>query len=136
MTSLSQLKKESWEFYNGWRKVGSYCPALKQTVRVSLKGWNHIVGQSGSKRRNPSDVFRRLNLLIHAKQIIESSHTIQNKRLKEKGNQKILFYTLEAIVNDLEKGKIVEKKVRVILIEDQKKEKIFLSVMSKNVDFE
>jgi hypothetical protein len=128
MTSLRQIKVESWDFYLKWRKTGSYCPALKTTVRVSLKGWNHIIGQ-GVKKRNPDDVFRRLNLLPHAKSIIEESHTIQNRVVKNGRT----FYILEAIVNDVERRKVVTKKVRVILIEDREKNKIFLSVMGKKI---
>lgn len=133
MSSLNLLKSEMWIFYDKWRKTGSFCPAFNEKITISLKGWNHILGQSGFKKRNTGDVFRRLSLLPHAKQIIESSHTIQNKKFKGEGKYKRIFYTLEALVNDLERGKLVEKKVRVILIQDNRGNKIFLSVMSKYV---
>lgn len=133
MSSLNLLKSEMWVFYDKWRKAGSFCPAFNESIVISLKGWNHILGQSGYKKRNTGDVFRRLSLLPHAKHIIENSHTIQNKKFKGEGKFKRVFYTLEALVNDLEKGQLVEKKVRVILIEDNKGKKIFLSVMSKDI---
>jgi len=125
MTSLAQLKDEMWVFYSRWRKTGSYCPALKRNVRVSLMGWNHLVGQSGNKKRSTGDVFRRLNLLPHARDVIEMSHTIQNKKKN--------YFVLEAVVNDIEKSEISVKKVRVIILEDRNKSLIFLSVMGKKI---
>lgn len=90
-------------------------------------GWRHITGATGSKKRTFQDTYRRLRLLLYAKQIIETLTTIQN--ITTKGKRK--FYALEAVlkVKMNRKGEI--RKIRVILVEDKKKNKIFYSVMDK-----
>lgn len=99
----------------------------KQNVRFSLKGWRHITGATGSKKRNYNDIYRRLKLLPYAKSITKKSTTIQNI-VKRKNRT---FYILEAVVSVSEGGKIALRKVRVIYEEDKQGKKVFLSVMDK-----
>lgn len=127
MGNLKKVKQEAWIFYNSWRKIKAYSPALQCEVRISLLGWRHISGASGAKKRTHSDVYRRLKLLPYAKQIIESSTTIQNISIKNKRT----FYVLEAMLEVEESGSKSFRKIRVILVEDKKKNKIFYSVMDK-----
>lgn len=127
MRKSNSIIKRAWKFYNEWRKNPSHSPALKAKVSVSLKGWRHISGAFGGKKRTFADIYRRLHLLPKAKEIIEKSTTIQNV---EKRHGKT-FYTLEAVVEIEEKGKKAPRKVRVILVEDKKGNKIFYSVMDK-----
>lgn len=129
MGKIQKIKQEAWEFYDSWRKVKSFSPALNSEVRVSLLGWRHISGATGSKKRTFSDTYRRLKLLPYAKQIIETSTTIQN--ITTKGKR--IFYALEAMTMVKENNKQSLRKVRVILIEDKKKNKIFYSVMDKKL---
>lgn len=89
-------------------------------------GWRHITGEAG-RRRTFADIYRRLKLLPYAKQIIESSTTIQNV-ISERGKT---FYALEAMIEVEEDQKKDYRKVRVILIEDKQRNKIFYSVMDK-----
>lgn len=127
MPTLKQIKLEAWKFYNKWRKVKTYSPALQSEVRISLLGWRHVTGSTGAKKRTYQDTYRRIKLLIHAKEIIEKSTTIQN--VTTKGNK--TFYALEAMVMIKHDGNEMLRKVRVILIEDKNKNKIFYSVMDK-----
>lgn len=127
MGKQNKIKEEAWEFYGRWRKTESYSPALKTKIRVSLKGWRHISGATGSKKRALSDIHRRFKLLPKAKEIIETSTTIQNVTKKGKN----IFYALEAMVMVEENNKKELRKVRVILVEDIKGNKIFYSVMDK-----
>jgi hypothetical protein len=127
MPSIKQAKQEAWEFYSKWRTSKTYSPALKTEVRISLMGWRHITGATGAKKRTLHDTFRRLKLLPYAKQIIETSTTIQN--VTEKYGR--TFYALEAMVMVKENGKEALRKVRVILIEDKQGNKVFYSVMDK-----
>ena len=124
---MKKVKQDTFRLYNRWRKQKIYCPAFKQNVRFSLKGWRHITGATGNKKRSYNDVYRRLKLLPHAKAITQKSTTIQNivKRKKK------TFYVLEAVVAVGEKNKIAPRKIRVIFIEDNKGKKVFLSVMDK-----
>lgn len=78
MPHINEVKIEAWKFYSEWRKNPSYCPAFKSNIKVSLKGWHHITGTTGTKKRIIGDVYRRLLLLPAAKTIIETSTTIQN----------------------------------------------------------
>ncbi len=68
-----------------------------------------------------------LKLLPYAKEIIEKSTTIQN--VATKGER--TFYALEAMVMVKHDGNEVLRKVRVIIIEDKEKNRIFYSVMDK-----
>lgn len=124
MKSKNSTKVEAWLFYDTWRKSGgSFCPALNEKVRVSLAGWYHLVGATGHKKRKFSDVHRRLSLLSKAKEILEKATTIQSIIVK-KG---IKYYAFDSIYETLDG---IEK-VRVIVIEDKRKGKIFLSIMNR-----
>lgn len=124
---MKKVKQEAWEFYDSWRKVKSFSPALQSEIKVSLLGWRHISGATGAKKRTFNDVYRRLKLLPYAKQIIETSTTIQN--IVDRGGK--TFYAIEAMVMIEEIGSKELRKIRVILIEDKNKNKIFYSVMDK-----
>lgn len=126
MSSLKKEKQKAWIYYNRWRKEKTYSPALKQNIVVSLKGWKHITGATGAKKRNFKDIYRRLKLLPDAKKVIKKSTTIQN--IVRKYNKD--YYVIEAMVRGKSTSKRF-KKVRVILIEDKKGNKIFYSVMDK-----
>ena len=126
---MKDIKKEkiiARKFYDEWRNVNSFSPALNETVIVSLKGWNHIAGTKGHKR-NVLDVLRRFKLLPYAKKLIETANTIQYKR-KKKG---ITYIAIEAIMKINLKNQEIERKVRVVLIQDKKGHYIFYSVMDK-----
>lgn len=130
MTKFINVKKaqnEAWKLYDKWRNEQVYCPAFKTQVLFSLLGWRHIIGATGHKKRTSDDTYRRLKLLPYARQIIEQSTTIQNI-LKKKGHS---YYVLEAMVEVLENNHKDFRKVKVILIEDRLKNKIFYSVMDK-----
>lgn len=125
---MRQAKVKALKYYKRWRSQKTYCPALKENIRVSLRGWCHITGATGHKKRVVGDVYRRLKLLPHAKAIIKKSSTIQDI-IKKNGN---IYFVLEAVKPVKEKGITQFRKVRVVLVEDKKtKEKVFLSVMDK-----
>ena len=123
----NKIKEQAWKFYNKWREKPSYSPAFKTKIVVSRQGWLHISGAFGGKRRTFADIYRRLSLLPKAKEIIETSTTVQN--VEKRGKR--TFHTLEAMVEVEEKGKKALRKVKVILIEDKKGNKIFYSVMDR-----
>jgi len=127
MPTLKKVKLEAWKFYDAWRKAKTYSPALQSEIRVSLLGWRHVTGSTGAKKRTYQDTYRRMKLLTYAKEIIEKSTTIQN--VITRGNR--TFYALEAMVKIKHDGNEILRKVRVILIEDKNKNKIFYSVMDK-----
>lgn len=120
-------KQKWWNFYCQWRKEKCYCPALKENVGISLLGWYHLTGQNGAKKRSWNDVFRRMQLLRFAREIILESTTVQN--IEKRKNT--TYFVLEAMKIVTEKGNKEWRKVRVILFENKKGHKIFLSVMDK-----
>ena len=127
MATLKKVKEKAWKFYCSWRKVKTYSPALESEIRISLKGWRHLSGATGYKKRSAKDVYRRLTLLPYAKKIIEKSTTIQNVTVKNGTT----FYALEAVIPVNKDGKTGLRKVRVILVEDKAKNRIFLSIMDR-----
>ena len=121
------FKNQALNFYKQWQKEKCYCPAFKEKVIISTLGWHHITGQSGAKKRTWNDIYRRLKLLPLAKEIINSSTTIQNITTKSNTT----YYILEAIkIVTINKTKVWTK-IRVIIIESDKQKKTFLSVMSR-----
>lgn len=130
MPSLKKVRDEAWKFYQEWRKGKTYSPALKTEIRISLKGWAHLSGSDRAKRkRTYKDAYRRYKLLPYAREIIETSTTIQN--ITEKRGRK--YYALEAVVEVSYNDKKENRKIRVILIEDKLGDKIFYSVMDRRI---
>ncbi|PIU03488.1 hypothetical protein COT44_03520 [Candidatus Shapirobacteria bacterium CG08_land_8_20_14_0_20_39_18] len=127
MKTKIKAKQKAWEFYEAWRQVKSNSPALGCEVRVSLLGWRHITGATGAKKRTFKDMYWRLKLLPYAKQIIETSTTVQN--ISERKGRK--YYALEAMIEIEQDNSKSMRKVRVILLEDKQGNKIFYSVMDK-----
>lgn len=119
MPTLKEVKENAWEFYNNWRASKTFCPVLNTEIRVSLKGWNHLMGGHGSHKRQTKDVVRRLKLLRLAKKVIEAADA--TSKLSNRHNKS--FCVLEKTIG--------EKKIRVVLVEDQLGNKIFYSVMDK-----
>lgn len=126
--NIKRAQNESWKIYDSWRKQGGLnCPAFRCKVEVSLLGWRHLIGASGHKKRPSSDVYRRLKLLPHVKTIVENSKLIQNVIVKNRRK----YYVFEGMI-EVEENKVKTlRKIRVIITEDFKKRKIFLSVMDK-----
>lgn len=124
---MKRFKQEAWEFYKKWRHEETYCPALKSKIRISLIGWRHISGSTGSKKRTFKDSFRRMKLLPYAKEILQTSTTIQNITIKNGRT----FYALEAMTIIKEDNFKSLRKIRVIVVEDKQQNKIFYSVMDK-----
>ena len=126
--SIKRVQNEAWKIYDSWRKAGGInCPAFKCKVRISLLGWRHLIGASGHKKRISDDIYRRLKLLPYVKNIIENSKLIQN--VKKKNNK--IYYVLEGMLEVEERKIKALRKIRVVIVEDFKKNKIFLSVMDK-----
>lgn len=91
------------------------------------KGWYHITGARGYKQRSVHDAYRRLMILPYAKEIIEKATTIQNVQIKGKTT----FYALDAVTQVTEDGKTDWRKLRVIIIDDPKGNKVFYSIMDR-----
>lgn len=127
MTDMKNAKNKAKALYDQWRQESICCPAFNgERVVFSLKGWNHITGATGHKKRSFTDVRRRLKLLPHAREIIERSSTIQNVSMK----RGVKFFALEAIIEG-EKTSLDYQKIRVVICEDRTGKKIFYSVMDK-----
>ncbi|MDP3918062.1 MAG: hypothetical protein Q8Q30_02730 [Candidatus Woesebacteria bacterium] len=123
----NSAKKKAKIYYNKWRKETTYSPALKKNIHITLKGWKHLTGATGHKKRTFNDIYRRLKLLPYAKLIIKKSSTIQN--IKVKNN--IKYFALEAVIPIKTTTTKQLRKVRVIIQEDKKGNLIFLSIMDK-----
>lgn len=123
-------KKVSLNFYKQWQREKNICPAFNEKVIISGKGWNHIVGNKNKKKRAWNDTYRRLKLLPHAREIINKSTTIQN--IKNQNGK--VYFALEAMRLIEIKDNKEWRKVRVILEQDKKLRKVFLSVMDKKQD--
>ena len=128
---MKAVKLKAWRYYKSWRKKKTYSPALKSEIKVSLKGWRHLTGASGFKKRSFADIYRRLKLLPYAREIILKSTTIQN--ITKKSGLK--YYALEAMIEVKEGNTKLPRKVRVIIQEDKTGNLIFLSVMDKKKRF-
>ena len=115
------------EYYKKWKKQSCYCPALGCNVLITNRAWHHLVGNKGYRQRNPADKYRRMKLLPYAKQVLEDSHTIQDVRTV----QGRMHYAMDAVIPIEQNGSQFLRKIRVVVYEDVKGNKIFLSVMDK-----
>jgi hypothetical protein len=68
LTKVADIKAQAWEFYSKWKQAGSYCPALKMNVSVTVKGWKHVTRGS----RPQPEVCHKLALLPCAQEVIET----------------------------------------------------------------
>jgi hypothetical protein len=129
MGSFKKEVADALQYYKQWRKQKCYCPALKSRVLITNKGWHHLVGNRTYLNRSLADKYRRIKLLPYAKQVIETSHTIQDIRTINKSP----YYTLQSVIPVSFNGLMQLRKIKVIIYEDAKGNKIFLSVMDKKM---
>lgn len=121
--SFKKVQKDASKFYREWKIYGSICPAFNEKIYVQNLGWGHLYSPKHTRR----EIYSRLQLLPKAREIIEKTTTFQNITYREKKK----FYILEAIITQSDGKNIVNKIVRIVLIENRKGKKSFLSVMSK-----
>lgn len=105
-SDLARLNQKYWEIYNKWGKV--LCPALKKNVHFTNKGWQHI---QQDKSRTGVEKEKRLNLLLDAKHIIETTTFYQEKRFQPYRGTFHEHYGIIALYNG--------RKIKVVLIEDR-----------------
>jgi hypothetical protein len=116
MSNLKKTQQQAWQYYRGWMIRGEYCMALKQPIRISRKGWDHIFKGTNSKKRNLRDKRRRLLLLKSAGYIIRSASSFQ---VTKRGSES--YFVLD--------GKANGESVRVILKRDKDGRYYLYSVM-------
>jgi hypothetical protein len=114
-SKLDKIILSSWKFYDGWRKVGSYSPALKEQIKITRFGWNHLLDPK--KRRTKIQKIRRLRALPLAKKLIETATTVQEHR----SMKNIDYFAFVAEMNG--------RRIKVVISQKNKTDKIFLSVI-------
>jgi len=73
---LEAHKNKVWQEYSKWRENPVYCPALKEKVNFTLRGWKHTVGED--KKRTIDDIQVRLRMMSKVREIIEKSNFMQD----------------------------------------------------------
>lgn len=108
-------KKEAWEYYKTWMKEKTFCKALKTEIKITRKGWDHII-TGGVQKRSPQDSNNKFQLLKVAKLIIklEASYSITVKNKES-------YYCIEKQTR--------KYLVRVLLKKDSQGKYYFYSVM-------
>lgn len=118
MEELERAEKLAWHFYKLWRKHDTYCPSIKRQVLKSLRGWWHIKANRAINKRPTADLIHRYSLLPLAEEVLK------NGKLAEKRTQhNQTFYAVDHNINELH--------VRVVVVEDKKKNVWFLSITEK-----
>lgn len=102
-------------YYENWRKIGSFSPALNERIYVTRFGWNHILDPR--KRRSKVQKIKRLKALPLARKILETATTYQEHR-RDKG---IDYYAFIAEIGG--------SRIKVVVSAKRNKPKIFLSVI-------
>jgi hypothetical protein len=81
MVLLSELKNSLIFRYKDIKYV--YCPAIKQDVYFTLKGFKHLLGQEKyQKPRRTKEVIDRLMLILAVPHILERMYYITEHRFK------------------------------------------------------
>jgi hypothetical protein len=101
-------------------KEKTFCTILNNEIRISRKGWDHLVSGSKSKRRKIKDKHLRLSLLKEAKYIIKNP-----KKMFVSKKNSTNYILLEG---DVTYGKS-KGKIKVLLKQDKQKNYYFYSVM-------
>lgn len=87
----------------------SYSPALGKDVIYDEKGWEHTVGEDGTKR-DDNNIVRRLRLLKKSKQVIENASVVESVRESlEKGKT----FSLLGRFKDGEVVRVVVQEVKI-----------------------
>lgn len=117
---LQTRKLQAKQLYDSWRTQGLYCAKLQSRIKVTLLGWNHLVGTGGEKRRGTADVVRRLSLLHSVPRLLMITDLTVTEELR--GSRKYVVI----------QGSVGGQILRVILLRRMRNELIFYSVMSRN----
>lgn len=118
MKTKSKLEKiiiTAWNYYNKWRRVGSYSPAFNETIKITRFGWNHLLDPK--KRRTKLQKIKRLKALPLARKLIETATTYQEHR----SIKNIDYFALTAEMGG--------QRIKVVISQKNKTDKIFLSVI-------
>lgn len=112
---LEKAQKQAWRFYKKWqaKRPYPYSQALKCEVRVTQKGWAHLVGNKRITKRTPQDTIHRYSLLPYVADIIETGSMA--------GERAGGFVFLQK--------RYKEKLYRVVLGVDEKKNFTFISII-------
>jgi hypothetical protein len=125
------MENQYEKIYKAIGKV--YCPYFKGSIHFTRDGYEHLKFKTKFKARNARDRDMRFRLLPIALQILGDSHTLQNRVLsrrfedryvnsrKESALLTVIYYEFMAIIQ--------EKRVKVVIKQVENSEKIFLSVI-------
>lgn len=108
-------KQEAWQYYKTWMKEKTYCKALKAEVKITRKGWDHLI-TGGIQKRTAKDKHNRFQLLKFAKVIIKTANTFS---MNQKHSNR--YYLLES--------KNKKNTIKVLLKKDKNNSYYFYSVM-------
>lgn len=122
MSNYKTTKEKAWRYYKTWMKETTYCKILNKEVRISRKGWDHLIG-GRNKKRNIKDKHLRLSLLKYAKYVIRKADKVSIIR---KNGEEYTVLMAKALVRG-KKG----IKIKVILKKDKQGKYFFYSVMKQ-----
>jgi len=133
--SYEKLKNEAEEMYRNIQSV--YCPYFKEEIAFNSKGLEHLKFKSKRKMRNRKDRFMRLKNVHLAPEIVNLSHTLQEKQTrnifvevktnkrKENRLKKCNYYGFIAIL----KEGTFQKRIKVVIRQIEGGEKHFWSLI-------
>ncbi len=114
------VKKFAHQEYYSFAPVA--CPALKnELVYFTAEGFSHLIFKNKKRERGKKDQFARFHFLSMAREIIETTTTIQEmeesfqevtikiKKRKEKTLKKVIWWAFIAVIKNL-KLKVILKK--------------------------
>jgi hypothetical protein len=92
--NVDEFIKQQKDFYfEKWRGCEKGCPAFQgEVVYVTRAGWEHI----NSRKRKISELCSRLELLSHAKKLLEKSTTYQ--AFKKDENSKTRYWNFTGFI--------------------------------------
>lgn len=114
-SKYQKIESRAKEYYERWRKTGSFSPALNEVICVTRIGWNHLIDPR--KRRTKRQKAVRLESLPLAKKLIETSTTYQEKR----NDKSIEYYAFVAEIGG--------RRIKVVVSSKNGGKKVFLSVI-------
>ena len=102
--TLKKLKLKQRKFYKSIESV--FCPALKENIYFTSKGFNHLLYDSNHMPRKVSEQYLKLKLFEYVPKLIKESTRIHSIRIFKKGafyknRREIITITRYALVGNV-----------------------------------
>jgi hypothetical protein len=118
MSELEKAQKRAWRWYKERSVRKIYATTLKKFIRLTNKGWSHLIGNKRKVARPTPDLIHRFHILKYAEAVVQRGTYVGS--IKRDG---VIFHSIDYDIENM--------RLRVVIIEDARGYLSFLSIMEK-----